>query len=290
MVLPPCYARARLHIERCSSRAVVGAEVFGIAAREELSPDIIAAIRQALFSHHVLILRDQELTPEEQIRFARAIGNVAPPEPSEGLTTHEQTYPEIQALGFLRPDGAPPPDPRPSQADTWHTDYSYLPNPPEIAFLYGVDIPDDGPDTVYLDMQRAYESFPEERRRVFDGMTAVHSQKGALDPARYRLPPYVVDDQLDERLSPDRSAVHPLVRIHPVTGVRSLYVAQCYVTGQDDLLDEIYARADRPEFTYRHVWRRGDCVLSDNTTTNHRRANPLSSRRVLHRVMISFAA
>jgi taurine dioxygenase len=279
-----------LHIERCSPRAMIGAEVFGITAREIQSPQIIDAIRAALFTHHVLILRDQELTPEEQIRFARTIGYVAPPEPSEGLTTHDETYPEIQALGYLRADGAPPPDPRPSQADTWHTDYSYLPHPPEIAFLYGVDIPEHGPDTIYLDMQRAYESFAEERRRFFDEQTAVHSQKGGLDPKRYRLPPYAVDEEIDERLSPDRSAVHPLVRTHPVSGVRSLYAAQCYVTGQNELLDEIYARADRPELTYRHVWRRGDCVLSDNTTTNHRRADSGFARRVLHRVMISFRA
>jgi alpha-ketoglutarate-dependent taurine dioxygenase len=77
------------------------------------------------------------------------------------------------------------------------------------------------------------------------------------------------------------------VKDHPVSGVRSFYVSQCYVTGQTALLNEIYQRADRPEFTYGHVWRRGDCVISDNTTTNHRRSKPLSSRRVLNRVMIS---
>ncbi|MFL6246062.1 MAG: TauD/TfdA dioxygenase family protein [Thermoanaerobaculia bacterium] len=279
-----------MHIERCSSRAMIGAEVFGIAAREEQPPEIIAAIRQALFTHHVLVLRDQSLTPDEQIRFARTLGHVAPPEPSQGLTTHEETYAEIQALGSARPDGSPPPDPRPSQADTWHTDYSYLPDPPAVAFLYGVEIPDDGPDTIYLDMQRAYESFPEERRRFFDALTAVHSQTGSLDAKRYRLPPYVIGETADERLSADRCAIHPLVRTHPVTGVRSLYVAQCYVTGHDDLLEEVYRRADDPEFTYRHVWRRGDCVISDNTTTNHRRSKPLSSRRILHRVMISLNA
>jgi taurine dioxygenase len=283
-----------MHIERCSPRAMIGAEVFGIAAREEQPAEIIDRIRQALFTHHVLVIRDQSLTPEEHLRFARALGHVAPPEPSQGLTTHDETYAEIQALGSPRPEGSPAPDPRPSQADTWHTDYSYLPDPPEIAFLYGVDIPDDGPDTIYLDMQRAYESFPGERRRFFDDVTAVHSQKGSLDPRRYRLPPYVVDGRVgetaDERLSADRSASHPLVRTHPVTGVRALYVAQCYVSGQDDLLAEVYRCADDPEFTYRHVWRRGDCVISDNTTTNHRRSKPLSSRRILHRVMISLDA
>ena len=266
---------------------MIGAEVFGIDAREEQTPEAIAAIRDALFTHHVLVIRGQSLAPEEQIRFARSLGDVTPPEPSKGLTTHEETYPEIQALGYLRSDGSPPPDPRPSQADTWHTDYSYLPHPPEIAFLYGVDIPDDGPDTIYIDMQRAYESFPEERRRAFDELTAVHSQKGSLDAALYRLPPYSVEPTLDERLSADRNATHPLVRTHPVSGVCSFYVAQCYVMGQNALLNEIYEHADRPEFRYCHVWRRGDCVISDNTTTNHRRSKPLTSRRALNRVMIS---
>lgn len=275
---------------------MIGAEISGIDSSEEQPPEVIAAIRDALFTHHVIVLRDQTLTPEEQLRFASQLGVVAPPEPSRGLTTHEENHAAIQWLGYLRPDGTPPPDPRPSQADTWHTDYSYLPQPPELAFLYGVEIPEHGPDTVYLDMQRAYDALPESRRRLFAGLRATHTQKGALDPRVYRLPPYVVEGEVpDPRLSADRSAVHPLVRQHPVSGRKSLYLAQCYTTGFEGLGDEegksiiaeIYRHADRPELTYRHVWRRGDCVINDGITTNHRRSHPLSSPRVLSRVMIS---
>jgi taurine dioxygenase len=285
-----------VEIRRCSSEAVIGAEVFGVSAKDDQPPEVIAAIAEALFTHHVLVLRDQFLSADEQLRFAARLGEVVAPEPSKGLTTHEEVHPEIQWLGYLRPDGSPPPDPRPSQADTWHTDYSYLPRPPELAFLFGVDIPADGPDTLYLDMQRAYESLPASRRELFDDLRAIHTQKGALDPRTYRLPPYVVDGEApDERISPERRAVHPLVQTHPVTGRRSLYLAQCYTTGFEGvnadegaaIIAEIYRHAERPELSYRHVWRRGDCVLNDNTMTNHRRSKPLSGPRVLSRIMVA---
>jgi taurine dioxygenase len=278
---------------------MIGAEIVGVSANEEQPPEVIAAIADALFTHHVIVLRDQSLTPEEQIRFARRLGYVAPPEPSKGLTTHEEVHPEIQWLGYLRPDGSPPPDTRPSQADTWHTDYSYLENPPEIAFLYGVEIPEDGPDTLYIDMQRAYDALPVEQRERLHSLRAIHTQKGGLDPKKYRLPPYVVEgEEPIPDLSPERGAVHPLVRTHPVSGKRSLYLAQCYITGFEgvdgdatrEILDEIYRHADRPEFSYRHVWRRGDCVISDNTTTNHRRSKPLDGARVLSRITIALEA
>ena len=285
----------RLKIEPCSA---TGAEVSGVLLANELPQEIIETIKEQLFIHHVLVFRNQHLTPEQQIRFANRLGIAAPPEPSKGLSTHEERHAEVQWLSYSPSAARPSSDRRPTQADAWHTDYSYLPHPPEISFLYGVEIPTGGPDTFYIDMQRAYESLPDAKQRTLEGLRAIHTQKGGLDPEIYRLPPYfTADEKLDEQLSPDRSATHTLVRTHPASGDKFLYLSSCYTVGFEGMtpqegrkiISDIYRHAARPEFSYRHVWRRGDCVISDNLATNHRRSQPLSNlsaSRILSRVMI----
>jgi taurine dioxygenase len=274
--------------------ATIGAEITGIDLAREQPQSAIDAMLDALFTRHVLVFRDQSLTPQQQIAFSRRLGIAGPPERSAGLTTHHGDYPEIQWSSFLRADGSAPSDTRPSQADVWHTDYAYLPEPPELAFLYGVEIPQDGPDTIYLDMRAAYDALPSGQRHRLEGLHATHRQKGGLDPTIYRLPPYLRAGEPDDG-SAERSARHPLVRAHPVTGGRALYVTQCYTIGIDGLgpaesralMADLYRQAATPEFTYRHVWRVGDCVIWDNTATNHRRSKPMDRPRVLHRVTIA---
>jgi taurine dioxygenase len=285
----------RLKIEPCSA---IGAEVSGVALSDELPREIIETIKEALFANRVLVFRRQRLTSGQQIRFARAVGRAAPPEPSGGLSTHEETCPEVQWLAHSPPAPARPTDRRPTQADAWHTDYSYLPHPPEVSFLYGVEVPARGPDTLYIDMRRAYETLPPAKRLALERLRAVHTQRGGLDPESYRLPPYLAADaKPDERLSVERSATHPLVRTHPAGGGKFLYLSRCYAVGFEgvtpaegrEIISDIYRHAARPEFTYRHAWRRGDCVLSDNLATNHRRSRPLAALpapRILSRVMI----
>jgi taurine dioxygenase len=277
-----------------NARATIGAEIMDIDLAREQPQSVIDAVLDALFSHHVLVFRDQSLTPRQQIAFSRRLGIAGPPERSAGLTTDHRDYPEIQWSSFLRADGSAPSDIRPSQADVWHTDYAYLPEPPELAFLYGVEIPQDGPDTLYIDMRATYDALPAAERRRLEGLHATHRQKGGLDPAIYRLPPYLREGEPDDG-SAERSARHPLVRAHPVTGSKALYLAQCYTIGIDGLTPEeardltagIYRQAVTPEFSYRHVWRAGDCVVWDNTATNHRRSKPMDRPRVLHRVTIA---
>jgi taurine dioxygenase len=286
-----------MFVRRCSQSAMIGAEIGGVSLGDDLSEEVVSQIRSALLEHHVLVIRGQNLTPREQLRFARRLGRVAPPEPSRGLTTHEDRYPEVQWLSYLRPDGSPPPDPRPSQADVWHIDYAYLPHHPEISFLYGAEIPENGPDTLFLDMQRAFDALPPERQEFLASLEGRHTQRGPLDPRAYRLPPYVVDGAPPvEELSADRGTTHPLVRTHPVSGRRALFLTQCYTTGfsgvepsvSATIIADLYRHAEQPQFRYRHIWQGGDCLISDNTTTNHRRSKPLDGPRVLSRVMIAY--
>jgi taurine dioxygenase len=286
-----------VQIKRISTDRELGAEVHGVDLSQPLSRAAVERLRAGLFTHHVLVFRDQVIGRADQVRAARALGDPAPPEQSEGLTSHDADHPEIQWLSYLRRDGSEPEDTRPSQGDAWHTDYAYLPDPPELAMLCAVELHPGGPDTLYVDLMAAYASLPAAEQRTLADLRAIHTERGPQDPAVYRLPPYVSNGQRGPVARADRSAVHPLVRKHPVTSLPALYMASAYTVGfegvpEDEgraLIDRLYDWATRPEFTYRHVWRAGDVLLWDNTCTNHRRSKPIDAPRVLHRVSISLA-
>jgi alpha-ketoglutarate-dependent taurine dioxygenase len=275
----------------------IGAEVHGVDLRGPIDAATADAIRAALFDHLVLVFRDQAIAPEDQVRAARAIGDPSPPEPSARLTSHHDGVPEIQRLSYLRPDGSEPPDRRPSQGDIWHTDYAYLPDPPELAMLSAAELPEDGPQTVYVDLRAAFASLPDHQRRRLEGLRALHHERGPHDPEIYRLPPYVTDEADRAKATADRYAVRPLIHAHPVTGRPSLYMASAYTVGFEgvadgearELIERLYEHATQPQFTYSHVWRDGDVLLWDNTSTNHRRSKPFDAPRVMHRVSISLA-
>ncbi len=267
-----------------------GAVVSGVYAAATLAAYEAAMLTQALDRHRLLVFRDQHLSPAAQVRFARQFGAVEPPEASAGLTSHFDGVPELQWLSYLRADGREPEDRRPSQADVWHTDYAYLPDPADLACLYGVEIPEDGPDTLFIDMQGAFDALAPERQETLRSLRATHRQRGGLDPQRYRLPPYLSPGEPDDG-SADREATHPLARHHPTTGRDGLYMAECYtigIEGMDDtaakaLVAELYEHATQLRFMHRHVWQPGDLVVWDNLATNHRRSKPLDRPRVLHR-------
>ena len=286
-----------MRVEPIEPGREIGAEVRGIDLREQIDGATADELRAALFDHLVLVLRDQALEPEDQVRAARALGDPSPPEPSALLTSNLDGVPEIQRLSYLRPDGSEPPDPRPSQGDIWHTDYAYLSDPPELAMLSASELPEDGPDTVYVDLRGALATLPDDERRRLEGLRAIHHERGPHDPDVYRLPPYVTDEADRAAATADRYAVRPLVHPHPVTGRQAIYMASAYTVGFEgmgdeegrELIERLYDHALRGELTYRHVWRDGDVLLWDNTSTNHRRSKPFDAPRVMHRVSISLA-
>jgi alpha-ketoglutarate-dependent taurine dioxygenase len=284
-----------MRIEPIEEGREIGAEVHGIDLGAPLSTDDANDLRAALFDHLVLVFRDQDMSAADQVRVARALGDPSPPESSKGLSSHHDDHAEIQWLSYLGRDGSEPADKRPSQADIWHTDYAYLDRPPELAMLGAVELHPGGPDTLYADMRAAFEALPQDVREELEGLRAIHNERGPHDPDVYRLPPYAAPGEKAPRSTADRYAVHPLVRRHPVTGRASLYMASSYTTGFEGvpedqgraLLDRLYKHATAPPFTYRHVWREGDALLWDNTSTNHRRSKAIDGPRVLHRVSIS---
>jgi taurine dioxygenase len=286
-----------VRIEPLNPGRCIGAEVNGVDLRRPLTQAEVERLRSAVFDHLVLVFRDQEISPGDQVRAARELGDPSPPEASNRLSSHHAAHPEIQWLSYLRSDGSEPPDNRPSQGDMWHTDYAYLPDPPELAMRSAAVLQPGGPDSIYIDLRSFYESLPAAERSRLSELRAVHNERGPQDPDVYRLPPYAANGKQAAEMRADRTTVRPLVRAHPVTGRPALYMASAYTVGFEgvaedaglELVERLYDQAEQPEYTYRHVWSEGDVLLWDYTSTNHRRSKPMDSPRVLHRVSISLA-
>jgi taurine dioxygenase len=197
-------------------------------------------------------------------------------------------FPEIYVVSNVIENGVPIGSLGAGEA-TWHTDMSYLDEPPKASMLYALEVPPTGGDTWFCNMYLAYESLPDLLRQRIQGLHVKHD--GTYNSGGYvRHGVTAVDDPVT---SP--GAYHPLVCRHPETGQRGLYLGRrrnAYISGlplaeSESLLDDLWSFATRDEFTWRIEWRVGDVVLWDNRCTMHRRDSfDPASRRVLHRTQI----
>lgn len=271
----------------------LGAEVTGIdLASSSLDEDTAAMLMRAFLDHRVLAIRDQRLTPDDHIAFGGQFGDLAIHENAEfALASHE----EILILSNDRVDG------RPigviDAGDAWHSDFSYREVPSRATVLYALRIPEAGGDTEFADMYAAYETLPEATKQRIDGLRGVHTinklrnPRIVIAPERENAAEYYRARGAE---SPDVS--HPIVRTHPDTGRRSLYVSPRFTIGiadmDDDeaqeLLDELFAHQLRPELIYRHPWRPGDVVMWDNRCTIHRACGGhlYPDIRTIHRITV----
>ena len=251
---------------------VIGAEVHGVALSEPLDPEVVAEIERALVQWKVLFFRDQPITEDQQIAFARNFGELTPAHPVHApLDGHPEIY-SVEAKQLKasrvhideRPKYA---SPRSTQTG-WHTDITFVPNPALGSILRGVVIPTHGGDTLWSNLVAAYEDLSAPIRDLIDGLQAVHRWHDYDGlPARVDL-----DDG-----APPPSAVHPVVRVHPVSGERALFVNPTftrYIIGLNDrenraILDLLYGQMARPEFTVRFRWEPDSLVFWDNRATAH---------------------
>ena len=270
----------RIAVEALSP--ALGAEISGVALDQALADAVAAEIRAAFLAHHVIFFRDQSLTPEQFLRFAGAMG-----EPSE--------YPFVKGL-----DGYPQitevikkEDERVNFGGIWHSDTTYLERPPKATMLYARQVPPIGGDTLFANMHLAYESLSLGLRRLLDGMTAINSaQKG--DAAATRA------DLLRQRPRDAGDTVtvaeHPLVRTHPETGRKALYVNAGHtlsIGGMSEaesapILEYLYRHQARPEFTCRFRWRRNSLAFWDNRSAQHYPLNDYHGhRRAMQRITLA---
>ena len=241
--------------------AHIGAQVSGVDIARPLDEESVAAVRAALNEHKALVFRDVALDDAGQQRFAQQFGP---------LTTAHPTVPSQP--------GAPnvlPVDSEDGRANQWHTDVTFVLNPPQLSTLRSIVIPPYGGETLIANSAAAYRDLPAPLRAFADTLWAVHT-----NDYDYAVPPESLDEEARERRSVFTSVtyetVHPVVRVHPLTGERGLYIggfAQRIVglsKGESrDILRLLQSYVTRPENVLRWRWAPGQLVLFDNRITQH---------------------
>ena len=264
-------------------KSVVGAEIVNADLSQPLPQAAVDTILRAFAEHGVLVFHDQKLGPAELSRFSAYFGP---------LDIHHMAekpfpdHPEVRILSNVKKDGKLIGANRSGRH--WHSDLSYLKETGLATYLYCVETPPAGGDTLFAGMEAAYEALPEETKRKIEGRTAIHDRNfrySELYPDRKPLSA--------EQLAAVLPAEHPVVVKHPVTGRKALFVAKDVVSriiGMDEaesrkLIDELEAFATQERFIYRHKWRVGDLVVWDNRSTLHQATgyDEGQYRRVMYR-------
>jgi taurine dioxygenase len=269
-------------IEVAPVAGALGAEIHGVDLAT-LDDATFAEIRQAFHDHSVIFFRDQRITPEQHIAFARRFGPIN----VNRFFTPVAGHPEIAEV-------RKEPDQTKNIGEVWHTDHSYDQVPALGSMLVARDVPTFGGDTMFASMYAAYEALSEGMKRTLENLRAVHSSRHVFGhDAAYH------GNDLKGRLhNPDaatQDAVHPVVIRHPDTGRKALYVNRNFTCGIEGwtreesagLLDFLYRHGERPEFTCRFRWANGSVALWDNRSTWHFAINDYhGQRRLMHRITI----
>ena len=268
----------------------LGAIVHGVDLREPLSAELAATVRSAAVTHRVIFLRDQHLTPTQQVAFARIFGTLTPAHPLVGGIDAE--HPEVLRLDSDDyPLGVGSRGSGTSYNNRWHTDVTFSTTPPAFAVLAGCIIPERGGDTLWADLVDAYSTLSPPIRRLLDDLVAVHDASATFNRFRNEDP---TGDQR-AKLSALEPVRHPVVRVHPETGERVLFVNDTFTSAieglspeeSDALLQLLYAHTIAPERVVRWHWRAGDVAVWDNRSTAHYAAADYSERRVMHRITVA---
>jgi len=275
-------------IEIRPTGAALGAEIQGVDLRR-IDDALFERIHQAWLDHSVLLFRGQTLADDDLIAFSRRFGELDIAPVQETGRRFVDGLPEIYVVSnVLGGDGAPIGSLGAGEA-VWHTDMSYLPQPPKMSLLYALEVPPAGGETGFSSMYAAYEALPPALQERARALQIKHD--GTYNSGGYLRQGVTATD--DPRTSP--GAVHPLVCTHPETGRRSLYLGRrrnAYLIGlpldeSEALLDELWRYASRDELSWYNDWQVGDLVLWDNRCTMHRRnAFPAESRRIMHRTQV----
>lgn len=248
----------------------MGAEVTGIDAGN-LSDADFERLRDALHEHIMLAVRGQALDPASQTAFAQRFGEIQYHINSEHKMKDQ---PEVLILSTEVVNGKNVGIP--DAGSDWHSDHSYVDRPTAYTILQSVIVPEHGGDTEWTNMVKAYETLPAEMKARIEGLIGIHTFNRARNPrwsgkARHKDPAAYYN-----RVSPP-DAFHPVVRTHPATGRKALFVSPRFtigIKGMDDaeaqpLLEELFAHIDNRDFVYHHKWQPGDLVMWDNRQTLH---------------------
>lgn len=263
----------------------IGAEVEGVDLRTPLDEDAARQVRQALLDYSVLVFRNQDLDEERFVNFSRTFGELEVHVLSQWL---RDDYPEIYILSNIAPGGKDKPTGGDKVARFWHSDTSFKRIPATATILYALEVPSEGGNTEFADMYAAYEALSEREKQRLQDLRAVHD----LEVSHNRVPQPPLTEQQKQEAPP---VAHPVVRVHPETGRRALYMGWAHTSHIEDmdpsegkaLVDSLCEFATQRQFVYSHEWRVGDVVIWDNRCTMHR-GTPYddSERRMMWRTTI----
>lgn len=274
--------------------AALGAEITGLDLREDIDEATFRAIEQVFHERSVIFFRDQQLTPQQHIRFSRHFGEVEIP-------TNRQyslpAQPEIYVVSNVVENGR-----NLGNADAgrvWHTDSSYMAVPSRGSLLYALEVPhaDDGTplgDTLFASMALAYDALPEALKQRIEGLQGVHNYNVQYERRLAKIQAAGGQRAALQEKVPE--VAHPVARRHPLTGRKCVYVNAAFVIrilGLDEdeamrLRDELIEHSTAARFVYRHQWRPGDLLIWDNSATQHLAVADyaLPQRRLMYRTTV----
>ncbi|MFC0863168.1 TauD/TfdA dioxygenase family protein [Sphaerimonospora cavernae] len=251
----------------------IGAEVGGVDLSRPLDPEVVKEVKDLFHEHQVLFFRDQHIDDAAQRDFAAHFGPLQHfaflPPVSEGL-------PEVHAIEI------DPSKPKTANSDIWHSDATFLARPPLGSLLRAVQLPAVGGDTLWASMYAAYDALSSKVQRLIDDMAAVHDSSNSASHAR-------------KAANADFQPItHPVVRTHPVTGRKALFVNKIFTTRlvgltdreNETLLPMLTDHVRSPDFQVRFRWEPGSMALWDNRCTQHYAVADYAERRRMHRVVI----
>ena len=274
------------HIEVTKIAGAMGAEIDGVDLSKELDEAVLAEIRGALLDNLVIFFRDQTLTPDSQLAFARRWGQIHLHPFMEGMPSHPEVLEIVKTPADKKNFGG-----------NWHSDQMFSPQPAMGTILYAKEVSSAGGDTLFANLYLAYETLSDGMRRMLDGLRAVsigdhfkgHDGKSRKDYYADKLSMKVRDPG-----NVQTTSAHPVVRTHPETGRKALFVGGHVHRFEDmseaesePLIDFLMEHATRPEFTCRFRWRTGSLAFWDNRCTQHFAINDYPAEtRIMHRITV----
>jgi len=265
---------------------MIGARVAGVDLHGPIGPDVAQVLRETFARYAVLCLPDQKITPQDQIAFAGLFGPVDASYRTQA-TAYDRQQPQrgVMLVSNIRKNGEPI-GVLPDGEMHFHSDGMHRDRPYRATTLYAIKVPSRGGETRFAAMTSAYEALPDDIKRRLEGRMAHHV--------------FNYNETTRDKMRQDEPATstHPVVRTHPDTGRRSLYVSRLMTrdivgmerSESDELLAFLFDHSEKPEFVYDHPWKPGDLVIWDNRCVNHARADfPPEQTRLLRRYTVSEA-
>lgn len=260
----------------------IGAQVNDLDLSRPLSDAQFEQLYHGLLRHQVLFLRDQTLTPQQQRAFAARFGD---------LHIHPiYPYAEgVEEIIVLDTDDNNPPD-----NDNWHTDVTFINTPPAIAVLAARLLPENGGDTLWASNIAAYNALSEPFKTLLNGLQAEHDIRKSFQEYKYRKTE-AERQRLQLAVDKNPPVTHPVIRTHPVSGKKALFVNEGFTTRivglnqkeSEAILNFLFAHITKPEFQVRWRWREGDVAIWDNRITQHYATADYSpARRIMHRATV----